>query len=227
MDHILELPDHPVFKPIIVPFIPYGIYDNLGFHHFPFRKGFTISDLRSGELRGHSATDVRRFLQAWLLFGLVSEFLGIAVDPSDFVCESEAADSIRRLSTKLLGSHLARWKDRMELTDPSEKDKSVRKIMSYIEIAGEATRSDVMSTLMGPELHLAISVLGSTLDKSRLSLRMRFAPDDEGTSSRGKYQDDDYVRFGFNTLLVDRMLANGWCPRQIHRSARDLSPSGM
>ena len=227
MDHILELPDDPAFEPITVPFIEDGFYDNQGFLDFPSRQGFTISTLQRGELGSHTVTDVRRFLQGWLFFGALSEFLGTTLDPLDFVCEDELREGKSRLSTKPLGEHLARWRDRMDHTDPTEKKSRVFAILSYLEVAGEATRSDIMSDLMGPELHLAVSVLGSTLDKARLSLRLRIAAEDVKISSRGQRHHDDYVLFGTNVLLTQRMLTSGWCPNQVHRSSRALTPSGM
>ena len=227
MDHILELPEDPAFGPIAIPYISGGVYDNQGFHDFPTRKGFAYLDLQLGETRGHSVTDVRRFLQGWLFFGVLSEFLGTTLDPLDFVCDDESADGESRLSTKPLGKRLARWRDRMELTDTDEKKEVVFRILSCLEIVGEATRSDIMSNLMGPELHLAVSVLGSTLDKARLSLRMRVAEADLKFCSRGQKHNDDYVLFGANVLLIDRMLTSGWCPNQVGRAGRDLTPSGM
>jgi hypothetical protein len=86
MDHI-PLVEKSSLKNFRVPVVCEGsenIYDDLGFHDFPFRKGWCIADDEFGWMKC-PVQELNVRAQSWLYFGLLSEFLGIDPKKDVFV----------------------------------------------------------------------------------------------------------------------------------------------
>lgn len=228
MDHILELPADPAFGPVHVPYISGAGYDNQGFHDYPLRKGWNVNRLYQGDAHGRTTREVQRILQSWLFFGALSEFLDSTLDPLDFACEDDNIIGGLRLSTRSLEKRLARWKARMSTDYDQESAKQRGKaILDCLDRLSELTRSTGLVTLMGPELHLTVCILGSTLDRARLALEIHHSVDDQGFVARQTRQHDLYFRFGSSSLLEERLRINGWCASQIALMERELTPVAM
>ncbi|KKY15356.1 putative het domain-containing protein [Phaeomoniella chlamydospora] len=227
MDHILELPADPAYETVTTPYIAGGTYDNQGFSDFPSRNGWDIDRLYRGDLQGHSVLEAHRLLQNWLYFGMLSEFLGSTLDPLDFVCEDDEPTKGLRICTRPLEKRLARWKDRMANMDSETKLERAGCILNCLDLVSDATRSAVMTDLMDSQLHLAISVLGSTLDKARVTLGLLPEAEKEEFVSRGQKQHEVYFRFGPNDLIRSRLRANGWCPYQLIQLEEQLTPIAL
>ena len=233
MDHLKELPISTAHEAIHVPYIQGGIYDNQGFLDYPERKGYDVEAMYKGNLRGRTFADARRLLQGWLFFGLLSAFLGTVIDPQDFIQEDGSMQSGFRLSTNVLEKRLTRWRERILEYTHEEKQQIAKELLSYIRTTSTVTKSKAMIELMGPELHLAICVLGSTLDKARLTLKLLVShgihqpAETEKPSADFDKMEDDGVSFGASSILRQRMLENGWCPFHVQRLENDIAPAAM
>ena len=97
----------------------------------------------------------------------------------------------------------------MDRAPEAEMEDRIQAILSCLDIMSAATRSSILTRYMESELHPAISVLGSTLDKARPALWLRTSVDPKVYSSRNKRHQSEYFLFGQNPLLRARMLANG------------------
>jgi hypothetical protein len=87
MDHIPR-PNSAPSNPFKVPLLLGIQYDGNGFTSFtsfPIRHGYNLETLESD----HSLDEVASFVQAWLYFGLLAEFLQKPLDPMMFRGESE------------------------------------------------------------------------------------------------------------------------------------------
>jgi hypothetical protein len=92
MDHI-PLVERSSLNTFRVPVVCKGsedIYDGLGFHGFPFRKGWSAADDDFGWMKC-PVQELNVRAQSWLYFGLLSEFLGIDAKKDVFVQRSSSS----------------------------------------------------------------------------------------------------------------------------------------
>src|SRR5438034_8996554 len=138
MDHLI-LPAEPAYVPIKVPCLCTEMYDRKGFSSYPERCGFTRACLREGHFTEHSPAKTAAFLQSWLYFGLLAEFLGAEVqfDLNDFLANDSPSDtkeeglakqenSQKFISTAKLPALILSWTDAMRGLPRSERENRFR-----------------------------------------------------------------------------------------------------
>jgi len=69
MDHLPT-----VFHEFEVPYLEYDQYENVAFSEYPRHKGWPIFE--NGDVNGKDDSQFAAFLQTWLFFRLLTEFLG-------------------------------------------------------------------------------------------------------------------------------------------------------
>ena len=87
MDHIPQ-PKNTDSRPFKVPLLAHIEYDGKGFESFPARNGFNFEEVDNH----HSAEKIASFIQAWLYFGLLTEFIQKPIDRSMFLHPEMAED---------------------------------------------------------------------------------------------------------------------------------------
>lgn len=126
MDHLL-IPEGATHIP--VPYKCTEPYDGDDFMTYPFRKGWTVEQLKGADDYGdRSPASVEAFFQTWLFFGFLTEVFKIAgfqISQDDFV------DSERGVvTTKKLPALFLEWKETWRPIPTPSKDCSCK---SYLE----------------------------------------------------------------------------------------------
>ena len=114
-----------------------------------------------------------------------------------------------------------------------EKQQTAKELLPYVRTTSIVTEFKAMIEFMGSELHLAVCVLGSTLDKARLTLKFLVShgiPQQielEKPLADFDKMEDDGVSFGASSILRRRMLENGWFPFHVQRLENDVASAAM
>ncbi|KAI9853645.1 MAG: hypothetical protein M1813_002036 [Trichoglossum hirsutum] len=235
MDHLPTVTD-PAWSPIEVPYLCKEGYDGQGFLGYPGRRGWSTDLFLGGTFRQDSKSweDTASFLQEWLYFGMLAEFLGFVVKADDFIRRTEDGRcvitttllyqyldiwrcSFQRLSSKARKEYIARI-DRCRSQVLSMCDAAYKQyILALYQQIDEQAKMD-LNNLGCPlpfEVILSIKILGATLDAA------------------GKQVSLDSRYFGWGALLIGsdpltaRMEAAGWCKAEISRLMESCQMTGM
>ncbi|KAI9776887.1 MAG: hypothetical protein M1839_009335 [Geoglossum umbratile] len=108
MDHLPTVTD-PAWPPVEVPYVCKEGYDDRGFSGYPERRGWNTDLFLRGIFRQDlkSWEDTASFLQEWLYFGMLTEFLGFALKVDDFIRRAEDGRCV--ITTALLFQYLDTW----------------------------------------------------------------------------------------------------------------------
>ncbi|KUL87769.1 hypothetical protein ZTR_03146 [Talaromyces verruculosus] len=217
MDHLPQPRDTTTksFEIFKVPFIANIDYDRNGFTTFPAREGFNFED------PSHSGDAIAAFLQSWLYFGLLEEFIGNSVDRSTFLYREKLPNGTieDHLSTAALKDlKLFLW----PLQDDEEYDETVEdpKFLELLDYArGQCFIIDqIKPTSPGslPVILFSIRILIDTLryvctGAKAIRLWPLAVQNAEPTLTVN--------------LLTDLMIASGWCPFQTQHVLTTFHPS--
>ena len=157
------------------------------------------------------------FVQAWLYFGLIAEFLGPPFNRSDWI--QKTCDGISIVSTAKLPGRLDAW--RKEVLEMQDAQKSCRKTdLDYlldrahnfhaVISCGKDVRA--YSDLLPEDLSLSIQILHATLVFARNSV----FPDTPMSIPRQPIL----------KTLSDQFRSNGWCTSDVTRLRQDTSVLG-
>jgi len=217
----------PVSKPyksVIVPYLG-GEYDGLPFTAYPQRKNWDISRLQQDDLLGKTREEVATFLQTWLFFGMLHEFLEQPIVTADFVVDILATRPV--ITTAKLPGYMARWREQIdnEKTLPdaaSLMNHRVQRYRTFFEETchiwrdfGQFQENDGHFPLIPPEVALSIQILAGTLEHS---VTWPHIVDIETNLT-------NFTRWQLTTnpWLDRRMTAEGWCPmifRELQKAGR-------
>ena len=190
----------------------YGINS---FTEFPTLNGYNKSLL----LHEHDITDGGRlskshaiaFVQKWLWFGLLSEFLKSDFNSEHFVCCDAPNGPV--INTKWLPYILTEWSRKTDGMSPedrrerfarntvllSEANEYVREMISYNRFDDARNQS-----IIPDEVSLSIQILGWTLGKIFFILRRWHG-----------HPTDPLFAWGGSRWAIRRMLEHGWCRSSI------------
>ena len=215
MDH-LALPQDPILPLTKVPYLCTEHYDvTIPFLEYPGRKGKPwlvvevgqVTFERQDDVSPTSMSELERFLQSWLFFGLLAEILGDIYDHDTFVTES--------LDTK---EQILTTKDLQPLIEKriawiATLDKAVQKQLfehagKCIDITWKAWDLDILN--LDPSVKDSIGVvaefIASAIDKAHL------------TTFPGSDRCRKPLADGFYTEEIkERMVKANWCPNDFAR----------
>ena len=212
MDH-LALPRDPILPLTEVPYLCTEHYDvTIPFLEYPGRKGKPWLVVEVGQVMFELYDDVsptpkselERFLQTWLFFGLLAEILGDLYDHGVFVTESSDTGE-RILSTKDLQFLLEKritWVATLERTVQKQLYEHAGKC---IDITWKAQRLD-----LDPRVQYSIGavaeLIASAIDKAHLTA---FPGSDrcQKPFANGFYMEE----------IKEKMIEANWCPNDFAR----------
>ncbi|CZR59572.1 uncharacterized protein PAC_09466 [Phialocephala subalpina] len=211
----------PVTKPhdpIFVPYMGDREYDGLEFASYPARRGFDLDRLLQGDLQGHSVDAIASFLQVWLYFGFIHEFLGVKVNLEEFVRTDDGGQ--RWVTTEKLPGilHTIHQDIVAERSHPDYTDKYVQKRNQgladclNLEYRVWEELSRLAANPLPPEIALSIQVLAITLQVGATQLLMSNAAGQLAYRNQAPWERGLHFRLTRNSFLTDRMINQGWCP---------------
>jgi hypothetical protein len=202
-------------------------HDIGGFHNFPERRGWTVSDdyvcnPKPGQSPGEKRIGFNEFLQSWLFFGLLATVLDQTLPPETFL---EGTDGqVQYINTTRLPEVVQDWKSR----EVGERNKAsqarrmiraqlaldkarnvVRKYCSYEEKEGVKVGITAFHRV-DKYLALSLILLGETLANAKANI-VREA----GTIIRG-WHGDANEGWGASEVIVEKMKEVGWCENTIY-----------
>lgn len=206
MDHYSPL-SNP-HRPVRVPYLG-GQYDDLGFAGYPSRANWDIGRLQEGDFHGATRGEAARFLQTWLYFGLLHEFLDTTIEEIDFFrTDGPEGDAI---TTAKLPDYLRRWKVQFDELQPAAREAHNERLVegfssSYYVWRGfvDKERDNGIPNPIPPEIELSIQVLATTLEHCAnvvCEIPVAVLP----------------WRLARNPWLTRRMIGDGWCPSVIEQ----------
>ena len=147
------------------------VYDSQGFHKFPNRTGWKLSPTGRWECESDKSRNPTSFLQAWLFFGLLSEFLG---QDSQFKSEEYRVRNLSSrwiITTENLPRHLREWRER---TLKAKDDSTLAPLAIQAGLALDEARSVVSKSCSGIHhdkriddmVALSLMILGETLSNA-------------------------------------------------------------
>ena len=217
MDHLP--PVSKPHKPIAVPYLG-GVYDNKNFARYPNRQNLDVGRLQQGDLQGASAADVESFLQAWLFFGMMMEFMDMEIEPTDFLRTDDSNE--KYITTERLPQYLQRFRKQVEQEDAAadceiwsaQRNERIRECMNLSLASWDAT-----IRLMRPQVSLSIHVLGITLQESFYAIKkfVQVLP----------WKDDQTWTTFPNQFMTRLMLDDGWCPSVIEQLAFNFNAAAQ
>ena len=239
MEH-LPLVDHP--NPVRVKHRAHSTYgfDQKGFLGFPKRKGVDQQALVDHSRHDLDDNCFRVFKQAWLFWGLLSEFMLPAgkVDFEHFLEDDKLLG--RRITTKRLMGSLARWRSSL---DKRVNPTYFMRLNLVLTTAKAVARSLSASALAGsnpvlPPDHedsIAVAILGETLQwalieaqKSRTSSIPGWSLDDGRGWGLSMYDPNDLARHGicpFDFVFLKGLLKGSVCGFYYANSLKSFATS--
>lgn len=104
------------------------------FEEYPLRRGFSRTELSSGEFPQARSQRAAVVVQNWLFFGLLEEAFRDSVPATDFIVATDDGDEF--LSTRLLGDYVGRWRARVQASSREESAKWAARLREvYLEAA--------------------------------------------------------------------------------------------
>jgi hypothetical protein len=206
MDH-LPHGGHPL--PFRIPYLCKEPYRHEGkWLDYPATQGFNRDHLRDQAFHHYLPDTVPAFLQSWLYFGLIFSILPFKPDVSDFLCEDEKGKKF--ITTSKLPKILAKWRRHAKVLSEEEKLSLWRENLLVLEAAykticyiADWPQSTSFSMCPVPpvsrEMGLSFALLGRALD---LSNKRILNPESQ----------DNLLTWGGNSLLLEHMEIQGWCP---------------
>jgi hypothetical protein len=239
MEHFVASPD---IEPIDVPYIGIEEYDWDDFVTYPEHKGWSDPELQGALNFGNRPHDeVEAFFQTWLYFGcLISVFkhAEIKLKTIDFIRETQTGK--KYVTTNLLPHAIQQWMDNDQKVDDNDEDWDVNdsgsteekrkrekvllkraesikeildKVLSYAKrYCGENVDPDIPTSPISPPIALSIIALGSTLSHAATKIY--------GPPVFLLYLTPHWPS---SVLLKERLLDNGWCPRDISQFEDDCT----
>ncbi|KAH0562872.1 hypothetical protein GP486_002522 [Trichoglossum hirsutum] len=235
MDHLPTVAD-PAWSPVEVPYLCKEGYDDQGFLGYPERRGWSTDLFFRGIFRQDpkSWEDTASFLQEWLYFGMLAEFLGFAPKSDDFIRRTEDGRCV--ITTALLYQYIDIWQRSFQRLPSKARKEYLTRIdkcrSQVVLLSGEAYKQYMLSLYQEMDEHadidlnnlscplpfeviLSIKILGATLDAA------------------GKQVSRDFRYFGWGALVIGsdpltaRMLAAGWCEAEVSRLMESCQMTGM
>jgi hypothetical protein len=215
MDH-LRLVGSP---PVQVPYVRQTgwEYDQLGFIGFPERKRLNTQEIIDSGTLSLETKHLESFVQAWLFFGLLSEFSieDFRVNIDSFVKHTAHGQVI---TTIFLSQYLQAWHQKM-LSFCNKP--LIRLRLMRIDLVLKDAKSVVLQYCsstdtkdsewrINPIIAMSIMIFGETLRWAMSQLL-----DKVGSRVPGWMTDDDHG-WGTSQLLVEKMKERRWCPHSIY-----------
>lgn len=184
MEHI-QHPNDPISEVIKVPYLCKNDYDGLQFsdnasrfYEYPMRQGYN-SEASVLELR--KTDGFEGFVQNWLYFGLLTEFLGIKPSTKDFVRESVVSGRpVLNIYTGELSRLLGEWKFRILSFETKRREQYLVELYGYIFYATQwVERLDTQlndNRDQTPLILFSIKVLIESLIMAILDYNSHFKP---------------------------------------------------
>ncbi len=164
MEH-LPVIKNPKRESYEIPFLCTEDYDGLGFHGYPEWKGWsTWGVVRLFSYRSVPRSSAVSFLQAWLYFGMLHEFLGVPVQVSDFVIENDAGRLI--ITTARLSDYVKEAHARFENLTRKEKQDRIVSLDECLKTV-HAVSSDG-GDIIGTPIAMSIKILISCLEHCKM-----------------------------------------------------------
>src|SRR5277367_1802558 len=194
-------------------------YESSPFSSFPARNGYDnailVFDTTAYANNGtKTKEEAEAFVQEWLWFGLLSEFLERDIDLQQFVCKGSHCvdDQVDlMLTTQSLPYILTEWCRETDRMDPGQRTDRLTRIENLLGAAAKFVYAGICyyrgkTYIVRSEISLSIQMLGCTLTKVlQLMQASRKAP----TPHRSDFF------WGLSTWTVERLLQLGWCPSTI------------
>ncbi|EXJ77752.1 hypothetical protein A1O3_09981 [Capronia epimyces CBS 606.96] len=213
MDHIVGLfrPDSALALPE-VPYLCKPEHINikpLSFSDYPAQLGFDKQAILFGDYSQHSVSDIASFLQTWLFFGLLEEFIGSSIEREAFLTSSTRGSFIS--TRKALPHYLNTW---------GKSKPSARRHLDRVEACVAEVRAFVPALLDGdcplpPPAALSILILGATLEAVTVQQFPAFPIK--------RFSQPAKTTWGMHQLVEEWLLKAGWCVNDINRAAETLS----
>ncbi len=213
MDH---LPIAAQASHIPIPYITSKDYDGQGFSSYPHRNGWDKNDLITLTFSGRRRSETAAFLQSWLFFGLLFEFLDMSLETSQFVVGDEQGELF--ITTERLPGYLRQWESREKAIDQALKWEHFNRTKRILDEAADFALALCSLTYrednpdkhppywpLSPELALAILGLISSLSKARYCVYA------QALNPEPIFRYDT----GVSELLVSRATEAGWCPKDV------------
>ena len=212
MDHIPLSNSNQSFVLPEVPYLCRNSYsDNLGvdFASYPAKAGFDKQRLAKGDYSQHSQPKTAIFLQSWLFFGLLGEFIGTTVDRRPFIATGRKGQIVS--TREALPQCLEQW---------AKQRPTARSHLDRIEACLTEARAFAPILLdrdnpLPPEVALSISILGATLH----IVNIHFFP----VLPPVRFSQPAHAVWGVPHLVQEWLLEAGWCINDSNRLAETQS----
>ncbi|KAL9601180.1 MAG: hypothetical protein Q9219_002680 [cf. Caloplaca sp. 3 TL-2023] len=219
MDHI-PLPHSCSYPPVEVPYLDKSPDDYGSWYTYPQRHGWQVDYNRSSTvllLHGakRPAVENAMFIQSWLYFGLLREFLGDIVRRYQFNCHG--VDGKRKLSSKSLETVLRTWTNQFSTNiDPSEAVQSLKNLYTLLL---EHRTICLKLYVLGPDLEsfsifFSIAVLSERLMAAIIDLH-RYHGLETPVEQTWRIRENGFPNMGQPILTL--MRTRGWCPYDLQR----------
>lgn len=221
MDHV-PVPQNPVHLPVKIPLFCTDEYVATSFLDYFSQVGITSAHVVSLSKASDSLGELNALMQHWGYFGFMSEVFGRTIVIKDFTME--CTDGERYVTTSLLPIFVSEWiqssrslEDHEILHKWDHMEKCVSEIHRILmEIYLES------GDTIDKRLLLSMAVLIEHLDAAKaLAFRQ---------TDRGKLEQELIARSKPTTaiaqgvdFIVERMLTDGWCPREVWTISKRLS----
>jgi hypothetical protein len=158
------------------------------------------------------------FVQSWLFFGVLDEFLGVSLPVKDWTATPKEGQQI--ITTANLFGRLEEWHHRVASRDEAERIKVRNRLdhlldrMHYFHrmLTHSFKDYNTYSNLLPEPLNLSLDVLHATLTVTRNAVFPQ--------------NDLSFPHYLHSDLLTGKLLQNGWCLSDIHRVYQDTSVLG-
>jgi hypothetical protein len=230
MDH-LPLPQTPALRHIVVPFYEHesGHYQYKGpWLSYPARNEYGFLSAQTSEklhqLPQQARSKLAAFVQSWLFFGVLEEFLGVEQECTDWIAVTR--EGLRAITTAPLCKRLDAWRVKISRLEAGQKLKVRAEIaqmldhMHHIHANLSETTADLVeavqvgsgschSDLLPAELNLLLDILHNTL-----SLAYNVVFPDEALPA---------LPYARSRLVRDQFASNGWCRSEVSRLYQECS----
>lgn len=236
MEFLLR-PNHLARPLTRVPYVCRERYDGLDWVSFPARVGIQVPastpwsslnpDQRYNLIQGHLSIDRTDFIQTYLFFGIISEFLGGNSTQPDPLSIAHTADAASSKSLRLLY-------DNTVLEDAEGLFVSTSKLIPMLdgvrknlppEISARQEKYRHLASCLQQAWHI-LSILGPVIDpviRDSAAVMCEFFAHVTNYALRRVGVDDVTCRLQWGTGYIgsdirESMLSAGWCPSDIARA---------